>query len=147
MHDRRSIRARRGEGGTIRGMAREFGASRNAVRRAVDPDSNLDYRRPTLADEFEQAVRDVLADYPRMAVPQVAVLVEWPGSRSTLSELVARLRPIALEREREDLNRPRLGTVLAGAIKTGTARMGRMTVGRVQHGSSSNSIRDPRNAA
>lgn len=147
MHDRRGIRARRGEGGTIRGMAREFGASRNAVRRALDPDANLDYQRPTIADEYEPAVRDVLADYPRMQVPQIAALIEWPGSRSTLSELVARLRPLALEREREDLGRPRLGTVTAGPIKTGTARMGRMTVGRVQHGSSSHGIRDPRDTA
>lgn len=147
MHDRRSIRARRGEGGSIRGMAREFGASRNAVRRALDPDAALDYRRPTLADEYEPAVRDVLADYPRMQVPQIAALVEWPGARSTISELVARLRPAALERETEDLTRPRLGRVAAGPITTGTARMGSMTVGRVQHGRSSHSIRHPRDAA
>lgn len=147
MHDRRGIRARRGEGGTIRGMAREFGASRNAVRRALDPKSNLDYQRPTLADEYEAAVRDVLADYPRMQVPQIAALIDWPGGRSTLSELVARLRPLALEREREDLGRPRLGAVTAGTIKLGTVTAGRMTVGRVQHGNSSHSVRHPRDAA
>lgn len=147
MHDRRGIRARRGEGGTIRGMAREFGASRNAVRRALDPNANLDYQRPTLADEYEPAVRDVLADYPRMQVPQIAALIEWPGARSTLSELVARLRPLALEREREDLGRPRLGAVAAGTIKLGTVTAGRMTVGRVQHGNSPHSIWHPRDAA
>lgn len=127
----------------MRGMAREFGASRNAVRRALDPDSELEYRRPTLADEYEPAVRDVLADHPRMQVPQIAAVIDWPGSRSTLSELVARIRPLALEREREDLTRPVLGVVAVGTVKTGTVLTGRMTVGRVQHGSSSPRIRDP----
>lgn len=146
MHDRRGIRARRGEGGTVRGMAREFGASRNAVRRALDPAANLDYRRTALADEFEPAVRDLLADYPRMEVPQISELIEWPGSRSILSEIVARLRPSALEREREDLNRPKLGIVDAGPIQTGMASTGHMSVGRVQHGNSSPGIRHSRDA-
>lgn len=112
-------------------MAREFGASRNAVRRALDPDAALDYQRPSLADEYEPAVRDVLADYPRLAVPQIAALIEWPGSRSTLSALVARLRPQALEREREDLNRPNIGRVIVGSLTIGRAVVGAMTVGRV----------------
>lgn len=133
MHDRRGIRARRGAGGSIRGLAREFGASRNAVRRALDPEANLDYRRPSLSDEYEPAVRDVLADYPRLEVPQVAELVEWPGARSTLSALVARLRPAALEREREDLNRPSLGRAGVGTLTVGVAIVGTMTVGRLQH--------------
>lgn len=114
-------------------MAREFGASRNAVRRALDPDASLDYDRPSLSDEYEPAVRDVLADYPRLAVPQIAELIEWSGSRSTLSALVARLRPAALEREREDLNRPSLGRAEVGTLTVGVAIVGVMTVGRLQH--------------
>lgn len=148
MHDRRSIRDRRGEGGTIRGMAREFGASRNAVRRALDPDAALQYQRPALADEYEPAVRDVLADYPRLAVPQIAEVIEWPGSRSTLSALVARLRPAALEREREDLNRPVLGRVIAGPLTIGHATVGtliagHLAIGAVAHGSTVRDITGP----
>lgn len=131
MHDRRGIRAARDGGGTIRGIAREFGASRNAVRRALDPESSLDYERPSLAEEFEPAVHDVLTDYPRMTVEQVGELIEWPGSRRTLSDLVARVRETVLDREREDLNRPRLGTVQTGRVTFGCVSVGRMIVGSV----------------
>lgn len=131
MHDRRGIRAARDGGGTIRGIAREFGASRNAVRRALDPASSLDYERPSLAEEFEPAVHDVLTDYPRMTVEQVAELIEWPGSRRTLSDLVARVRETVLDREREDLNRPRLGTVSTGRVSLGHVSVGRLIVGSV----------------
>lgn len=129
MHDRRSIRDRRQKGGTIRGIAREAGASRNAVRRALDPDASLDYNRPTLADEYEPAVRDVLADYPRISVNQIAEIVEWPGSRRTLSDLVAKLRPEYLERETEDLHRPTVGVMTVGHLTVGTMHVGTMTLG------------------
>lgn len=134
MHDRRNIRARREKGGSIRGIAREAGASRNAVRRALDPGAALEYSRPTLAYEYEPAVRDMLADYPHVSVNQIAELIEWPGSRRTLSDLVAKLRPQYLEREREDLNRPTLGAVSVGRMKVGRIRVGTMTVGSVRHG-------------
>ncbi|CAN7241049.1 hypothetical protein LJR045_000974 [Microbacterium sp. LjRoot45] len=129
MHDRRDIRDRREKGGTIRGIAREAGASRNAVRRALDPEAALEYRRQTLADEYEPAVRDMLADYPRVKVAQIAELVDWPGSRRTLSDLVARLRPEYLERETEDLNRPSVGVMKVGQLTVGTMTVGRMTLG------------------
>lgn len=131
MHNRRSIREEHAGGASIRGIARATGASRNAVRRALDPDARLDYHRPSMAEEYEPAVRDVLADYPRLSVPQIGEIVEWPGSRRSLTELVARLRPAALEREREDLNRPRLGTVRAGRITFGPMTVGRLTLGSV----------------
>lgn len=111
MHDRRRIREARSGGGSIRGIAREFGASRNAVRRALDPDASLEYERPSMSEEFEPAVHDVLTDYPRMSVEQVAELVEWPGARRTLSDLVARVRQTVLDREVEDLPRPRFRSV------------------------------------
>lgn len=131
MHDRRRIRAARDDGATIRGIAREFGASRNAVRRALDPEASLDYERPSLAEEFEPAVHDVLTDYPRMTVEQVGELIEWSGSRRTLSDLVARVRETVLDREREDLNRPRLGTVSTGRVSFGHVSVGRLIVGSV----------------
>lgn len=134
MHDRRLIRSDRSAGASIRGIARAIGASRNAVRRALDPQAALAYSRPSLTEEYTETVREMLADYPRVTVNQVAELVEWPGSRRTLSDLVATLRPAALEREREDLNRPSLGTVATGHIVYGPLTLGRMTVGSIHAG-------------
>lgn len=126
MHDRPAIRARRARGASIKGIAREVGASRDAVRRAIDPSARERYWRPSLSEQFEPAVRDVLADDPRASVASVAVVVEWPGARRTLAELVARLRPAALERERDGLTRPtvgrmHVGRVALGAVKTGSS--------------------------
>ncbi|OYC97220.1 hypothetical protein CI089_01310 [Microbacterium sp. Yaish 1] len=104
------------------------------MRRALDPDAALQYSRPSLTEKYTEAVREMLADYPRVTVNQVAELVEWPGSRRTLSDLVATLRPAALEREREDLNRPSLGTVATGRIVYGPLTLGRMTVGSIHAG-------------
>lgn len=134
MRDRRDIRARRDEGAGIRAIARDTGASRNAVRRALDPNARLDYARPSLADEYREAVREVLYDYPRIFVSQVAELVEWPGSRRALSDLVGELRPEALERETEDLNRPVVGPIAVGRIIFGPMTVGRLTVGSIHAG-------------
>lgn len=135
MRDRRDIRARREGGARIKAIARETGASRNAVRRALDPDASLDYSRRSLADEYRDAVREVLYDYPRITVNQVGELVEWPGSRRALSDLVGELRPEALERETEDLNRPVVGAIAnVGSITFGPMTVGRLTVGSI-HGS------------
>lgn len=106
MHDRDRIAELIAAGGKLKATAREVGASRNAVRRAVHPGARRRYKRAELADEYGPAIRDVLADYPRLAVPQIAELIEWPASRRRLAELVAELRPAALERATEHLNRP-----------------------------------------
>ena len=131
MRDRDEIRRAFDEVGTIRGTARELGAGRNTVRRALDPAAPARYARASMADEYEPAVRDVLADHPRLSVPQVAELVEWPGSRRTLSDLVARIRPEVLERQVENLNRPRLGRVRLGSMTIGRATAPSITVGRI----------------
>lgn len=133
MHDRRAIRAHREAGGTIRGIAREIGADRNSIRRALADGAALDYHRPSLAEEYEPAVRDVLADYPRISVMQVAEIVEWPASRRALSNLVARLRPIALDRERESLTSIPLGSLRAGVAAAGRISVGALRVGGI-HG-------------
>ncbi|MDJ1113225.1 hypothetical protein [Microbacterium dauci] len=134
MRDRRDIRARREGGAGIRAIARETGASRNAVRRALDPDAALKYSRPSMADEYRDAVVEVLHDYPRITVTQVGELVEWPGSRRALSDLVGDLRPAALERELEDLNCPALGAIAVGSITFGPMTIGRMNVGSIHAG-------------
>lgn len=135
MRDRAAIRTARDAGGTIRGISRDQGASRNAVRRALAPDARDSYHRASMAEEYEPAVRDVLADYPRISVTQIAEIIEWPGSRRTLSDLVAQLRPAALEREIEDLNRPALGRIRLGSITFGPIRIGHLTVGSLNAGS------------
>lgn len=133
MRDREQIRRVFEVAGTIRGTARELGAGRNTVRRALDPD----HEHVTLADRFEPAVRDVLSDYPRLTVRQVGDIIEWPGSRRALSELVRRVRAEILEREHEEqnLNRINAGTLNAGRIATvGRVTAGRVTIGRTTHG-------------
>lgn len=102
MHDRPALRLLHGGGESIRGISRDHGASRNAVRRAL-ADGSLDtYHRPSVTDTFEPAVRDVLADYPHMGVSDIAVMIDWPKSRRTLSDLVAALRPEYIERYEAD---------------------------------------------
>lgn len=140
MHDRRDIRSRSAqEGATIRGVAREVGASRNAVRRALAADARLEYSRPSMAEEFEPAVREVLYDYPRISVAQVGEIVEWPGSRRALSSLVAKLRPEALRRHVDELNRPALGRLAVTSITPARIRVGVLTVGRIHVGPRSSS--------
>ena len=129
MRDRRDIRARREGGGTIRGIAREIGADRNSIRRALADGAGLDYSRPSLADEYEPAVRDVLTDFPRISVTQVAEIIEWPASRRALSDLVARLRPFAIERSVEALAEPLIGAVRVGMVAAGAVSMGKLKVG------------------
>ena len=85
-----------------------------------------------MADEFEPAVRDVLADHPRLSVAQVGEIVEWPGSRRTLSDLVRRIRPLMLEREVEHLNLPRVGRARIGSMTVGRLSAGVMTFGRIR---------------
>lgn len=118
--------------GTIRGTAREIGASRNTIRRALDPDRPDRYTRPSIADEYEPAVRDVLADHPRLTVAQVGEIIDWPGSRRTLSDLVRRIRPLMLERETENLNPPALGRLRVGTLTVGRASARIMTLGRIR---------------
>ncbi len=142
MHDRERIRELIAAGGTIRGTAREVGADRNAVRRATRPGARTKYSRAQLADRFEPAVRDVLADYPLLSVDEIGTLIDWPASRRTLSNIVARLRPEALERATEDLNVPSIGSIRIGTIATGTVRARDLRVGSAD-GHEVRDLRDP----
>lgn len=98
MKDRPKIIQLHGSGHAIREIARDHEVSRNAVRRALAEDARMDYWRPSASEEFEPAVRDVLADYPHMSVPDIATMIDWRKSRRTLSDLVAKLRPEYIER-------------------------------------------------
>ena len=131
MHDRPSIREARDDGGTIRGIARERGASRNAVRRALAPGARDRYYRPSVTEEAEPAVREVLADYPHMAVADVALLIDWRHSRRTLSDLVARLRPTVVQDwprvAARDVGSLTLGQIAARPVSVGTMTLGELT--------------------
>ena len=128
LHDRPKLRQSHGDGGTIRGIARDHGASRNAVRRALAPGSRDRYYRPSVTEDAEPAVREVLADYPHMSVSDVAVLIDWRHSRRTLSDLVARLRPDVAPAWPSVQARPissiRTGTMAATTIRSGTMKLG-----------------------
>lgn len=131
MHDRPAIRQDRQDGETIRGIAREHGASRNAVRRALVPGARDHYYRPTLTDEAEPAVREVLADYPQMVVADIAVLIDWRHSRRTLSDLVAKLRPESISNWSTVDARP-IGSIKVGALSTSALSCGTMTLGELK---------------
>lgn len=126
MHDRAQLREQHAGGRSIRGIART-GPSRNAVRRAIAPGARDRYYRPSATEAAEQAVRDVLADYPHMATVDIAVLIDWRRSRQTLSDLVVRLRPQYLTEERD------VGCLSITAIRTGRLTdIGQLRVGSLK---------------
>jgi hypothetical protein len=131
MHDRPAIRQNRQDGETIRGIARGRGASRNAVRRALVPGARDRYYRPSLTDEAEPAVREVLADYPQMVVADIAVLIDWRHSRRTLSDLVAKLRPESTSSWSIVSARP-IGSIKVGTLSTSALSYGTMTLGELK---------------
>lgn len=130
MHDRPGIRVIHGDGASIRGVARAVGASRNAVRRALQPGARDFYYRRSASEDAEPAVRDVLADYPHMCVSDVAVLIDWRHSRRTLSDLVARLRP-EYQDETPDVHARPLTELAAGTLTVSEMTFGTMTLGEV----------------
>jgi hypothetical protein len=131
MHDRPAIRKDHQDGETIRGIARERGASRNAVRRALAPGARDRYYRPSVTEDAEPAVREVLADYPQMCVADIAVLIDWRHSRRTLSDLVARLRPENVTTWSALTARP-LTSIRTGQMATTTVRHGTMRLGELK---------------
>ncbi len=131
MHDRPAIRESRGSGESIRSIARERNASRNAVRRALVPGARDRYYRPTVTEDAEPAVREVLADYPQMVVADIAVLIDWRHSRRTLSDLVAKLRP-QIQDTWSDIETQPIDAIRAGVLSTSTIRCGTLTLGELK---------------
>lgn len=123
MRDRPKIIQLHGSGHAIREIARDHEVSRNAVRRALAEDARMEYWRPSASEEFEPAVRDVLADYPHMSVPDIATMIDWRKSRRTLSDLVAKLRPEYIERAESEatdgsnITAASMDTLKAGSFK------------------------------
>jgi len=131
MHDRPQLRLLHGEGESIRGITREQGASRNAVRRALAPGARDHYHRASASSDAEPAVRDVLADYPLMNVSDIAVLIDWRHARRTLSDLVAKLRPEYIEHSGDVDARP-MASLQAGMLAITEISYGTMQLGEVK---------------
>lgn len=68
-------RLHRAEKMSIKGIARHLGIARNTVRRAVASDDPPNYRRApkgSIVDAVEPAIRELLAEYPRMPATVIA---------------------------------------------------------------------------
>jgi len=92
-------RLRRAEGMSISAIARMLGLSRNTVSSAVASDAPPKYERPakgSVADAFEQRIRELLRAFPSMPATVIAERIGWPYSMRTLSGRVAELRPLYL---------------------------------------------------
>jgi len=132
VHDRPMFRLLRSDGESIRGISRSQGASRNAVRRALVPGARDHYYRPSLAEEAEPAVRDVLGDYPAMSVSGIALMIDWRHSRRALSDLVAKLRPEYSSCSpivSRDLTSIMVGVLSTAEIQCGTMQLGEVRIG------------------
>lgn len=93
MYDRVALRAAASAGLSVDEIAHATGATRTTVRRALNPDAPLNYHRVRAIDtEFGDAVRAVLARYPRMKAPAVAYRIGYDGPMRTLRHVIAQAR-------------------------------------------------------
>lgn len=83
----------RAEGMSIKRIARHPGIARNSVRRAVASDDPPKYRRAprgSIVDAVEPAIRELLAQYPRMPASVIAERIGGsPSARSERAEAAA----------------------------------------------------------
>jgi transposase len=89
-------RLRRAEGVPIKEIARRLGVARNTVRAALSSDRPPAYqraRRGSVVDPYEPQIRALLAQWPRMAAPEIATRIGWSYSEGPLKKLLARIRP------------------------------------------------------
>jgi transposase len=90
-------RLHRAEGMPIKAIARQFGVSRNTVRRAVAADAPPQYRRPakgSIVDAVEPQIRELLAQWPTMPATVIAERIGWSRSLTVLKDRVRELRPL-----------------------------------------------------
>ena len=87
------------EGLSKSAIARQVGCSRNTVISALASDGPPKYQREvtgSIADAFDDRIRQLLKDYPSMPATVIGERIGWPYSARTLSGRVAVLRPLFL---------------------------------------------------
>jgi transposase len=90
-------RLHRAEGVSIKEIVRRLGVARNTVRAAMRSDDPPTYRRSgrgSGVDAFEPAIREPLAEFPRMPATVIGERLGWTGGRTVLQQRVAELRPL-----------------------------------------------------
>lgn len=90
-------RLHRAEGLAVRAIARHLQISKNTVKRALAAQGPPRYVRSPLGsavDEFEQAIRGLLAEFPSMPTSVIMERVGWTRGKTVFFERVAALRPL-----------------------------------------------------
>jgi transposase len=90
-------RLHRAEGMPLKAIARQFGVSRDTVRRAVAADAPPRYRRPakgSIVDAVEPQIRELLSRWPTMPATVIAERIGWSRSLTVLKDRVRELRPV-----------------------------------------------------
>ena len=90
-------RLHRGEGMSVRAIAKRLGVARNTVRKALRSDEVPAYRREatgSAVDAYEDEIRRLLAVTPDMPATVIAERIGWERGMTVLRERVAELRPL-----------------------------------------------------
>ncbi|MFI6309883.1 IS21 family transposase [Nocardia fusca] len=90
-------RLHRSEGMAIRAIARRLKISKNTVKKALAAHEPPRYQRKpkgSVVDEFEPAIRAVLAEFPDMPTTVIMERVGWQRGRTVFFERVQQLRPL-----------------------------------------------------
>jgi transposase len=92
-------RLHRAEGMPIKAIARVMGISRNTVRSALASDGPPKYeraRQPSIVDEVEPRIRELLQVWPTMPATVIAERIGWTRGITVLKDRVAQMRPAYL---------------------------------------------------
>lgn len=90
-------RLHRAEGMPIKAITRQFGVSRNTVRRALAADGPPQYQRPakgSIVDAVEPQIRELLKKWPTMPATVIAERIGWTRPLTVLKDRVRELRPL-----------------------------------------------------
>lgn len=92
-------RLHRAEGLSIKEITRRLGVARNTVRTALRSDAPPVFNRaprPSVVDEVEPQIRELLGEFPRMPATVIAERIGWEHSLTVLKDRVRELRPLFL---------------------------------------------------
>lgn len=108
-------RLNRSEQMGVKAIARRLGLARNTVRSALAADAPPRYSRApqgSRVDEFEPAIRRLLAEFPEMPATVIAEKIGWQHSSSVLRARVALLRPLFSPPDPADRTRYAAGEIV-----------------------------------